>query len=202
MSWSPPSNGSSRRSWPKTQRSKSAAGVGPLISIALAQRFDRIAYPNSDAAVAAYGLDPRPKESGKFTGKRKLSKRGNPEERRLVYLAAVSGARTRAWQPYFANLAKGLSKTAAYCALARKSSAWPSLSGTPTPPSTQHCSEKRLTTQHRIYAVRSPFPTDAVGAPAASLHSLSLERGEVAADRLRSYQRIIHPTGASSSFRP
>ena len=105
----------------RRQRLQSIAGVGPLVSIALAQRFDRIAYPNSDAAVAAYGLDPRPKESGTFTGKRTLSKRGNPEERRLVYLAAVSGARTRAWQPYFTNLlAKGLSKTAAHCALARK----------------------------------------------------------------------------------
>jgi len=105
----------------RRKRLQSIAGVGPLVSIALAQRFDRIAYPNSDAAVAAYGLDPRPKESGQFVGKRKLSKRGNPEERRLVYLAAMSAARTQAWKPYFAKLlAKGLSKTAAYCALARK----------------------------------------------------------------------------------
>jgi len=99
----------------------SIAGVGPLISAVLATRLNRTRYANSDALVAAIGYDPRPRESGQYTGKRQLSKRGNPEERRLLYLAGVSGSRTPAWRPVFDKLiAKGLSKTAAHCIIARK----------------------------------------------------------------------------------
>lgn len=100
---------------------QSISGVGPLISTVLATRLDRIRYANSDALVAAIGLDPRPRESGQYAGKRQLSKRGNPEERRLLYMAGISGSRTPAWRAcYDKLLARGLSTTAAYCVIARK----------------------------------------------------------------------------------
>lgn len=63
-------------------------GVGPLNSLALTHRFDRTPFANSDAVVAAYGMDPRPKDSGNKTGQRRLTKQGNAEDRRLIYLAA------------------------------------------------------------------------------------------------------------------
>ena len=67
------------------------------------------------------GLDPRPNDSGKKTGQRRLSKRGWPEIRRLLYAAAMSAARTKAWNGfYLAQRAKGLSTTAALIVLARK----------------------------------------------------------------------------------
>ncbi|MGH8532783.1 MAG: transposase [Gammaproteobacteria bacterium] len=97
-----------------------------------------MAYPNRDAAVAAYGLDPRPKESGKFTGKRKLSKRGN-------LAARLSGRRQRRPHPRLAALFHDR------CLL--RTGPKNRLRGLRClelqhPPSTPHCSEKKLTTQH------------------------------------------------------
>ncbi len=100
---------------------RSIQGVGPLIGAALAMRLSRVSYANSDALVAALGLDPRPRESGQYTGTRHLSKRGNPEERRLLYLAAVSACRNPTWKAIQTTLfSKGLPSTAVYCIIARK----------------------------------------------------------------------------------
>ena len=103
------------------RRLSAIQGVGPLVSLVLAQRMNRTAYRNSDALVAALGLDPRPRDSGQYCGRRHLSKRGNPEERRLLYLAAVSACRNPTWRAIRDKLlAKGLPNTAAYCVIARK----------------------------------------------------------------------------------
>lgn len=100
---------------------RSIQGVGPLVSAALAMRMSRVRYANSDALVAAVGLDPRPRQSGQYTGTRHLSKRGNPEERRLLYLAAVSACRHPTWNTIkTALLRKGLPSTAVHCIIARK----------------------------------------------------------------------------------
>ena len=96
---------------------RTIAGIGPLVSIALSQ----VPYRTSDALVAALGLDPRPRESGTYQGQRKISKQGPPEERRLMYLAAQGSARAGLWKEERAQwLAKGLSKTAVNCIIARK----------------------------------------------------------------------------------
>ena len=54
-------------------------------------------------------------------GRRRLSKRGHPEWRRLLIAAAMSAARTQAWRDYV-NLqrAKALPATAVHVILARK----------------------------------------------------------------------------------
>ena len=63
----------------------------------------------------------RVRESGKFKGKRKLTKKGNPEIRRLLFNAARAGARTAQWKPYYDSLLeRGLTTTAAAVAVARK----------------------------------------------------------------------------------
>jgi transposase len=96
-------------------------GIGVLTSTCLGHRFTRRPYTTSDAVVAATGLDPRPEDSGQKNGTRKLSKRGPAEERRLLFNCARAAARTKVWRPYYdAQLAKGLSKTAATIVLARK----------------------------------------------------------------------------------
>ena len=83
--------------------------------------FGRMHERSADAVIALTGLDPRPNDSGKKTGQRRLSKRGWPEIRRLLYAAAMSAARTKAWNGfYLAQRAKGLSTTAALIVLARK----------------------------------------------------------------------------------
>lgn len=102
-------------------RLRSIPGVGPLISTALALRLSRHPYRNSDALVAALGMDPRPHQSGVSDAPRHLSKQGNGEERRLIYMAAVSACRCALWRERFEQLiARGLPSTAAHCIIARK----------------------------------------------------------------------------------
>lgn len=96
-------------------------GIGLLNSLALAHRLNRTPFANSDAVVAAYGMDPRPKDSGNKIGQRHLTKQGNPEDRRLIYLAAQSAAKSRTFKPiYMALLAKGFATTEAIVIIARK----------------------------------------------------------------------------------
>jgi transposase len=96
-------------------------GFGVTTSTWLTYSFVRIPYANSDAAVASTGLDPRPDDSGQKQGRRRLSKCGPALGRALLFNCARAGARTKVWRPYYqAQLAKGLSDTAATVILARK----------------------------------------------------------------------------------
>ena len=74
-------------------------GVGPVVSAALVNTLERMPLKSADAFVAFTGLDPRPDDSGQHRGKRRLSKRGPSELRRLLYLAAMSAKKTKAWKP-------------------------------------------------------------------------------------------------------
>ena len=67
------------------------------------------------------GDDVRKRESGKFKGKRKLSKRGESELRRLLYCAAKPSRSYHVYDDFHqSQLNKGLSKTEANVILARK----------------------------------------------------------------------------------
>lgn len=96
-------------------------GYGPLGSTCLGYTFSRIPYANSDAVIAHTGFDPRPADSGQKHGRRRLSKRGPSETRRVLFNCAMSASKTKLWRPYYqAQRAKGLSSTAAIVILARK----------------------------------------------------------------------------------
>jgi len=101
-------------------RLETIEGVGPVIAAALGNTLCKHNFKDSQALIGYVGLDPRPMESGKFKGRRRLSKRGPAELRRLLYLAAMSGVR-KSWKARFeALMAKGLPRIAALCAVARK----------------------------------------------------------------------------------
>ena len=105
----------------KRKQLQSITGIGLINSVALTHRFDRTPFANSDAVVAAWGLDPRPRDSGNRMGKRRLTKQGNAEDRRLIYLAAQSASKTKLFNPIYRSLlARGLSTTEAIVILARK----------------------------------------------------------------------------------
>jgi len=96
-------------------------GIGPITGVALTNLFSRIDFATSDAAVAFCGLDPRPNESGRKVGRRRLSKQGDKAARTLLYNAASSAARTAQFKDYYAMLrARGLASTAALVIIARK----------------------------------------------------------------------------------
>ena len=103
-------------------RLKAVKGLGPLCRYALLLAYHSGRFVHHDAFVAYLGLDVRAKDSGKHVGKRKLTKHGDGEYRRLLHCAAMTAVRH---QPYFkaryAELtARGLAKTAALVVLARK----------------------------------------------------------------------------------
>ena len=100
---------------------QSIPGVGLLSGAALVNLFSRLPTARADAVVAFTGLDPRPCDSGKKRGTRRLSKRGPGELRRLLFNAAMSAAKTQVWRPiYERERAKGLPSTAALVCLARR----------------------------------------------------------------------------------
>jgi transposase len=99
----------------------SIPGIGPLNAVGLVATYHRGQFATVDAFIAYLGLDVRVRESGKFTGKRKLTKRGDRELRRLLFNAARTAARLPQWKDHYERLRKrGLSTTAAYVALSRK----------------------------------------------------------------------------------
>ena len=104
-----------------SRRCQGVPGIGPLSAAALVATYHRGTFSSADAFVAYMGLDLRVRESGRYRGQRKLSKRGDPELRRLLFNAARAGARTAQWRDYYQRLrARGLCATAATVALSRK----------------------------------------------------------------------------------
>ncbi len=74
-------------------------GIGPINGAALTALFNRIHFASSDAAVAFCGLDPRPNESGRKVGRRRLSKQGDKAARTLLYNAHRASLRSREVEP-------------------------------------------------------------------------------------------------------
>jgi transposase len=98
-------------------------GFGPVTAAAITSRLNSRSFSHPDEWVAYLGLDIRVHASGKRSGRLGLSKQGDAELRRLLYLAAQSNVRCKASpfkDQYERELAKGMSKTAAACAVARK----------------------------------------------------------------------------------
>jgi transposase len=100
---------------------RSINGVGPQGAALLATLLARVGFASSDALIAFSGLDPRPQDSGKKQGLRRLSKRGDPMIRRQLWLCAMSAIRSATFKPaYEALRGRGLPTTAALVVIARK----------------------------------------------------------------------------------
>ncbi len=103
------------------KRCRAIKGIGPLTSIALANTFHRGRFNNSDAFIAYLGMDVRVRDSGKQIGRRKLTKKGDPELRRLLYNAAMAASKGGVWKAlYLTYQSQGLKPTQALIKLARK----------------------------------------------------------------------------------
>lgn len=96
-------------------------GIGPQSSAMLTSLLARVPFASADALVAYSGLDPRANDSGRSRGRRRLSKRGNPALRHLMFLAAMSASHTTTFKAtYQALRERGLKTTEALVVLARK----------------------------------------------------------------------------------
>lgn len=105
----------------QVRRCQAIPGVGPLTALAIVATYHRGQFRSADAFIAFMGMDVRVRDSGKFRGRRKLTKKGDSELRRLLFNAAMQGRRSALWEPYYLALrARGMSTTAAFVALGRK----------------------------------------------------------------------------------
>jgi transposase len=103
------------------QRCQAIEGIGPLTAAALTMTFHRGRFRSADAFIAFLGLDVRVRDSGKMRGRRKLTKKGDPELRRLLFLAAMQASRSATWKAFYQRyLERGLAKIQALVILARK----------------------------------------------------------------------------------
>jgi len=108
---------------PAVRRLQAVPGIGPLAAVALAVRLKTTPFAGYDQFVAYVGLDLRVVDSGQHRGRRRVSHHGDAELRRLLYLCAQASVRTKGSpfaQQYQRELAKGLARTQALCAVARK----------------------------------------------------------------------------------
>lgn len=102
-------------------RCQKIEGIGFLTATALFMSFLRGEFKNADAYIAYLGLDLRVSDSGTKAGRRKLSKKGDPEVRRLGHNASMAACRSATWAPYYCKkLGEGKAKTEALTALTRK----------------------------------------------------------------------------------
>jgi transposase len=105
------------------QRLQEVPGIGRIVAATVASRLAAHHFSSSDAFVAYCGLDVGVRQSGKKNGQTGLTKQGDGELRRLLYLAAQANLKSKD-SPFKAQYekerAKGLSSTAALCAVARK----------------------------------------------------------------------------------
>lgn len=96
-------------------------GFGPQGSALLAVLLERVPFACSDSLVAYSGWDPRPDDSGRKHGRRKLSKCGPSYIRKQWFMVGFSAAQAKALKPlYQAMLARGLASTEAFVILGRK----------------------------------------------------------------------------------
>jgi transposase len=103
-------------------RLRKIAGLGGVVvRSSVLNTLERVPLHSADAFIAFTGLAPRPDDSGHHVGRRRLSKRGPSELRRLLYIAAMSAVKTKLWRPVYEHYrGNGLSTTAALVVIARR----------------------------------------------------------------------------------
>ncbi len=103
-------------------RLRTIPGVGKLNALALKVMYHRGEFSSVDRFIAFLGLDVRVRDSGTFRGRRKLTKKGDPEVRRLLFNGARAAAYRQAeWAERKHQLmARGFSEIQTSVILARK----------------------------------------------------------------------------------
>jgi transposase len=109
--------------FPQVARLEAVPGIGRLTAATVAACLQQKDFHHPDQFVAFVGLDVAVRQSGKRSGDVGLTREGDAELRRLLYLAALANVRC-SQSPFKAlyekHRAKGLPTTGAACAVARK----------------------------------------------------------------------------------
>jgi transposase len=105
------------------KRLQQVPGIGPVTAASVGACLVSKSFVSPDAFVAYCGLDITVRQSGQHSGNLGLSRQGHAELRRLLYLCCQSSLRVKESPfkvQYDRERAKGLSTTAALCAVSRK----------------------------------------------------------------------------------
>jgi transposase len=103
------------------ERLKGIVGIGAVVAAQLVAVFSTLNFAKADSFIAYTGLDPRADDSGDRRGRRRLSKRGPPLLRCLLYNAGMAAANSTLFKPAYKQLLeRGLQTTEAIVILARK----------------------------------------------------------------------------------
>ena len=106
-----------------TRRLQQVSGIGKVTAAAVGVCLVSKSFVSPDAFVAYCGLDIAVRQSGTRSGNLGLSRQGHAELRRLLYLCAQSTLRAKDSpfkDQYDRERTRGLSSTAALCAVSRK----------------------------------------------------------------------------------
>lgn len=112
-----------REAFPQVAELQKVPGIGSLTAVSLATCLYSKNFTHPDQFVAYVGLDIGVRQSGQRCGDVGLTRQGDAELRRLLYLAALTNTRisnSPFHTQYQRERAKGLAGTAAVCAVARK----------------------------------------------------------------------------------
>ena len=103
-------------------RLRTIPGVGELNALAMRVMYSRGVFTRVDRFISFLGLDVRVRDSGTFRGRRKLTKKGDPEVRRLLFNGARSAANNQpSWLEKKQELmARGFSEIQVSVILSRK----------------------------------------------------------------------------------
>jgi transposase len=108
---------------PALERLQAVVGIGPVTATAIVARMQGRKFPRAAQFVAFVGLDVGIVQSGKRKGERGLTKQGDAELRKLLYMCASSAVRSDKGPfktRYQQELARGRKPKAALCIIARK----------------------------------------------------------------------------------
>lgn len=96
-------------------------GVGFVVAAQLVAALTRHCFSGVDAFIAYTGLDPRPDDSGRRRGRRRLSKCGPALLRHHLYNGGMSACNSKLFKPLYLELrARGLQSTEAIVIVSRK----------------------------------------------------------------------------------
>lgn len=102
-------------------RCQRVEGIGFLTAVALVTAFIRGEFKSSDSYIAFLGMDLKVADSGQKSGRRRLTKRGCSEVRRLLHNAAMAASKTAAWKDVYGHYrSTGKATTQALVILSRK----------------------------------------------------------------------------------
>ena len=106
---------------PMFQKLLEIPGVGLVTASSVLCALQRGEFQTAESFIAYLGLDPVARDSGQSQGRRRLSKKGDPQVRSVLFMSATACTRCRAWKAWIDRYkARGLKHPQVACIVARR----------------------------------------------------------------------------------